>query len=150
MSDEEWPRSGVEMWKNGGRSSLSPQLFLLQRQPQREAAAATFTRMIDDFTAVLARESLRECEAEPRSLNAARERIVRAIEGLENFSFFAGRNTGTAIEHAHANVIAIDIAVQFHFLVRARVLLGVGKQVHKNLRERVFIADDRIRRHRGF
>ena len=121
-----------------------------QRQSQREVAPAALASLICDLAAVLVREPLREREAEAAALDAARKRIVRSVEGLENFPLLAVVDAAAAVEHAHADVRAVEVAVQLHVLALAGVFLGVGKKVDQNLRERVFIAGDGIRRGRGF
>src|SRR4051812_47765313 len=92
-----------------------------ERHAEREVAPAAGARLVEDLAAVFVSEFLRESETEATALDAAAERVVRAIKGLKDLALVPGRNAHTAIEHAHAGVARIDIAVQFHLLALAGV-----------------------------
>src|SRR5436190_12837735 len=89
-------------------------------------------------------EPLRKGKPEAGALDAAGERIMCSIEGVENLLLLTGGNSRTAIEDADADRLTIDIAVQVDFLPFARILLGIGKEIDQDLRQRVVVAHGRI------
>ena len=74
---------------------------------------------------------------------------MRAIKRLEDLPLLAAWHAAAAVEHAHADVLAVEVSVQLHLLALAGIFLRVGEQVHEDLRERVVVADHGIGRRRG-
>src|SRR2546426_261848 len=69
-------------------------------QAQTETTAAAFARLIDDFAAVRAGDLARKRQSKPRSLDAAAQGIMRAVELLENPLLAARRHAQAAIQDA--------------------------------------------------
>src|SRR5690606_5329586 len=90
-----------------------------------------------------------EGQTEAAPLDAAAERIVRPVKRLENFAFTTRRNTKPTVQHAEADEATVEVGVQLDLLAIGAVFLGIGKQVHEDLSQRVFVAHDGIRRRRG-
>ena len=95
------------------------------------------------------RQALGQRQPKPRTLNAARERIVRPIKGLEDFRFFPRGDAGTTIEHTHVNGILSQVSVDLDLFLAGAVFFCVRQEVHENLGEGVLIAADGVRRRRG-
>src|SRR5436190_3353081 len=93
--------------------------------PQRESAASILPPLKGDLTALLRGEPMGEREAQATSLNAAAQRIMSAIEGLEDFLFFAVRHAHSAIENARVDPAVFDPRHEFDFLPFTAVFLSV-------------------------
>ena len=59
-------------------------------ETQDKATAAAFAGTVDDVTGMGAGDLPGEREAEAAALDAAAQRIVRAVEGLKNLALFGG------------------------------------------------------------
>src|SRR4051812_39397927 len=109
-----------------GKSGIGCRGPFSDGQPQGEGASAAFARAIGDLAIVLASETLCESEAEAAALDAAGERIVRAVEGLKDLALLARRDTDAAVEHADADVVVVEVGMEVDLLAVAAVFLGVG------------------------
>ena len=102
-----------------------------------------------DLAAVLARDALREREAEAAALDAAPERVVRAVKGLEDFLLVAVGDAHAAVEDGNIHPAVVEPGVKLHLLVSIRIFFRIREQVHEHLRERIVVAEHGIRPRRG-
>src|SRR4051812_40595099 len=94
-----------------------------ERKPKRKAAAAILPPLKDDPAALLAGEPLRERESQPAALDAAAQRIVRAVKGLEDLLLLAIRNSRAAIEHADVDLAVLHPSHELDVFALVAVLL---------------------------
>src|SRR5437879_1319846 len=109
-------------------------------QSQSKAAPAAVIGFAGDVATVRPGDLARQRQSQSGPLDSAAERIVRAIELLEDSFLGTGRHAQAAVEYAHLHVPhGLRLLPDFHahFLAIGRIFLRVGKQVDDDLGERV-------------
>ena len=120
-----------------------------QWNPQTETASAALARFINHVAAVRAGDLPRNRQAQPGTLDAAAQGIVRAIKFLKHFFLAAARHARTAIQHLDFGVRQRRLLLrhlQRDFLPAVGIFFRVRKKIDDDLRQRIGIAANGNRR----
>src|SRR5262249_31159780 len=112
------------------RIPFSRFLYGFQGQPQYKTASAAFTSLIEHIAPMRPRDLAGQGETKTGALNAAAERIVRAIKLLKDLLATAIGNAEATVENLDVHIgqrVGVTLDAQSDLLPAVRILLGVGK-----------------------